>query len=112
EDDDGGLAVAAGALLQERMADFGRPDVGVEVRGELVELVRVRTEPEGSLLGATHLGRGHHLHRLGDLRGVLDRLDAPADVAKVGHWERVEVRSEKVEVKDSVRLTSTFFLQP
>jgi len=37
------------------------------------------------LLGLAHLGRGDHLHRLGDLRRVLDRLDAAPDVACAGH---------------------------
>jgi hypothetical protein len=34
-----------------------------------------------------HLGGRDHLHRLGDLGGVLDRFDAAADVAEVGHGD-------------------------
>ena len=33
---------------------------------------------QGGLLGLAHLRGGHHLHCLGDLRGVADRLDAPS----------------------------------
>ena len=36
---------------------------------------------ERGLLSLLHLRRRHQLHRLGDLAGVLDRLDASADVA-------------------------------
>ena len=41
---------------------------------------------QGGLLRLLHLRRSHHLHRLGDLAGVLDRLDASADVAEWRPW--------------------------
>ena len=49
------------------------------------------------LLGLAHLRRRHHLHRLGNLGGVLDRLDASAYVARAGHvnyqaLERLSIR--------------------
>ena len=40
---------------------------------------------EGGLLRLLHVRRRDQLQRLGDLAGVLDRLDAPADVAGGGH---------------------------
>ena len=46
-----------------------------------------RTAPrvERGLLRLAHLRRRHHLHRLGDLRGAADRLDAPAKIAWAAH---------------------------
>src|SRR5262245_33994882 len=37
------------------------------------------------LLRFPHLGRRHHLHRLGDLRRVANRLDSTSYVLSVGH---------------------------
>src|ERR1039457_969235 len=51
----------------------------------LVQQVRVGPAHERGLLRLAHLGSRHHLHRLGDLGGVLDRLDSPAYVARAGH---------------------------
>ena len=45
----------------------------------------VRTTGKRSGLRLLHLRRGDQLHRLGDLAGVFDRLDAAADVAGGGH---------------------------
>jgi hypothetical protein len=41
----------------------------------------VRPAGECGSLGLLHLRRSHQLHRLGNLAGVLDRLDAAADVS-------------------------------
>src|SRR5882724_5846496 len=46
---------------------------------------RVRTARDRGLLGLAHLRRSDHLHRFGDLGGVLDRLDPSAYVARAGH---------------------------
>ena len=55
-----------------------------------ISFINVGIRPAGQrgLLRLAHLRRRHHLHGLGDLRRVLDRLDAPADVACAGH-ERI-----------------------
>jgi hypothetical protein len=45
----------------------------------------VGTAREGGVLGALHLRRRHELHRLGDLGGVFDRLDAAANLANTFH---------------------------
>ena len=41
----------------------------------------VRPAGERGSLGLLHLRRSHQLHRLGNLAGVFDRLDAAADVS-------------------------------
>ncbi len=80
EDDAAHLDLAAG---QERMlrlfhaAGDGGEHLGHE-RG-------IGAAGVGGLLRLLHLGRSHELQRLGDLAGVLDRLDAPADVAEGSH---------------------------
>ena len=71
---------ALGALAEKGMTDFVCADARVDVGAHLVEALGVGTQRNGSLLGAAHFGGGDHLHRLGDLGGVLDRLDAPANV--------------------------------
>jgi hypothetical protein len=50
-----------------------------------VQQISVRPPDQRGLLRLAHLGRRHHLHRLGDLGGVPDRPDASAYVAQVGH---------------------------
>ena len=50
-----------------------------------VEHLGVGVSSQRRLLCLAHLGGSNHLHRLGDLGGVLNRLDASADVAGVGH---------------------------
>ena len=61
--------------------------VGVrrQVHHHLDHVDRVRTQRLDAALRATQLGRRDHLHGLGDLARVLDRRDAPADVAQRGH---------------------------
>ena len=44
-----------------------------------------RPRHQRGLLRLAHLGRRHHLHRAGDLRGAGDRLDAPANFTRAGH---------------------------
>ena len=39
----------------------------------------------GLVLGAAHLGGGHHLHRPGDLGRVFDGFDPASDVSQVAH---------------------------
>ena len=54
-------------------------------RQDLVHEGGIGSARQRGLLGLAHLGRGDHLHRLGDLGRVLDRLDAAPDVACAGH---------------------------
>ena len=68
------------------MADFVRADARVDVRGHVVEAAGIRAQGDGRLLGPAHFGGGHHLHRLGDLGGIFDRLDTAANVAEIGHF--------------------------
>jgi hypothetical protein len=74
---------AAAAVLQQRVR------LGVGTRGEGVEdlhhLARVRPGREHRFLGAAELGRGDHLHRLGDLLRALDAADPSPDVGQGGH---------------------------
>ena len=71
------------ARLQQRVR------VDVDARGDggehLAQAGRVRTRGEHPLLRAAQLGRGHHLHGLGDLLRVPHRPDAGADEAERGH---------------------------
>jgi hypothetical protein len=51
--------------------------------------------PKGHLLERllllAHLGRCHHLHRAGDLRGTADGFDAPAYIPGWAHNSRVDL---------------------
>ena len=75
------------ALLEEGMLD--RCAAELELLTDRVEQIseeeRVRTTGNSGVLSALHLGRGNELHRTRDLPGILNRLDAAADVAKIGH---------------------------
>src|SRR4029078_2809133 len=51
----------------------------------LIHQSRVTASGEGMLLRFAHLRRSHHLHRLGDLRGVADRFDPAPYVLGVRH---------------------------
>jgi hypothetical protein len=51
----------------------------------LIHQCGVRASGEGMLLRFTHLGRSHHLHCFGDLRGVADRFDPAPYVLRVRH---------------------------
>ena len=51
----------------------------------LIHQSGVRASGERMLLRFTHLGRSHHLHCLGDLRGVADRFDPAPYVLRVRH---------------------------
>ena len=68
---------------EERMGTFLGPVL--ETDQHLVHEVGVGTAIGGSVLRLLHLGSRNQLHRLGDLGGVLDRLDAAADVSCGGH---------------------------
>jgi len=39
------------------------------------------------LLRLAHLGRSHHLHRLGNLRGVANRFDPAPYVLSICHYD-------------------------
>ena len=52
---------------------------------DLIHQRRIRPAGQGMLLRFAHLRRRHHLHRLGDLRGVADRFDPAPYVLGVGH---------------------------
>jgi hypothetical protein len=54
--------------------------------GHPVEKIGVGAAGQRRLLGLAHLGCGNHLHRLGDLRRIFDRLDPAAHVSGVGHF--------------------------
>ena len=60
-------------------------DVLLEVDEDLVEQIRIIAACQRLVLRLLHLGGSDKLHRPRDLGGVLDRLDASADVAKIGH---------------------------
>ncbi len=68
---------------QERVPVLG---VGVgQVRGDVAHLVGVGTGVPHPVLRLAHLGRGDHLHRLGDLARVLHALDLVADLSRASH---------------------------
>ena len=60
----------------------------IQVLTDFVHQGGIRASGQRRLLGLAHLGRRHHLHGLGDLGRVLDRLDAPAYVASAGHGRK------------------------
>ena len=72
-----------GTFHQEGMARLVHP--GGDRRQHVGHEIGVGPAREGDLLRLFHLRRRHQLHRLGDLAGVFDRLDASAKVAGGGH---------------------------
>ena len=52
---------------------------------DAVEQLGKRPRHQRGLLRLAHLGRRHHLHRAGDLRGAADRLDARTKLSCTGH---------------------------
>ena len=90
--EDQGPLVAA-AAFHERMIKVA--GMGHHLGQHAVHQVRIRTPGESGLLRLGHLGLRHLLHRLGDLRGVLDGLNTPPDVACAGH--RLILRLKLVE---------------
>src|SRR4029077_15100597 len=85
----------------------------------------IRPPCERVLLSFAHLGGGHHLHCLGDLRGVADRFDPAPYVLGVRHYKlpvthlriatprhhrQVVLNSSKAAFNcDSISLSSSFF---
>ena len=59
--------------------------VFLEVDQHLIELIGVIASRNRLVLRLFHLGGSDELHRASDLGSVLDRFDASANVAKVGH---------------------------
>src|SRR5436189_270179 len=64
------------AVFRVRMAD---------VRGDVADLLAVGTRLAHALLRLPHLGGGDHLHRLGDLPGVLHTPDLHPDFFRSRH---------------------------
>src|SRR5699024_9196111 len=54
-----------------------------QTRDGLIHCVEIGTRRQRALLGAPHFGRGHQLHRLGDLHGGLYRFDTALDVLHI-----------------------------
>jgi len=71
-------------LDQEGVAILGHVGGGKVCR-QAANLLAVRTRGPHALLRLAHLGRGHHFHGLGDLAGVLDRLDLGANFLAAWH---------------------------
>ena len=89
------------ALFKKNVGFF--VDVLLEVDEDLVEQVRVVASCNRLVLRLLHLGGSDKLHRPRDLGGVLYRLNASADVAKVGHESKnqeSEVREESIISKN------------
>src|SRR4029079_19271330 len=72
------------AIVEQRMMKIF---VGAlrELAQNLRHLVCKRARRDNAVLRASELRGRHHLHGLGDLLRVRDRLDAPADVEKIRH---------------------------
>ena len=84
-DDDDADALDRVALHQERVAVLG---VGMaDVRRDVADLVGVGPRRAHPLLHLAHLGGRHHLHRLGDLPGVLHTPDLHSNF--FGAWHKV-----------------------
>src|SRR5436853_2961391 len=60
--------------------------IGVrDVRGDVADLLAIRSRMAHALLRLAHLRGGDHLHRLGDLPGVLHTPDLQPDLLGAGH---------------------------
>src|SRR6266571_383582 len=82
-DDDDADALHRVALDEERVPVLG---VGVaDVRGDIADLLAVGARLAHALLRLPHLGGGDHLHRLGDLPGVLHTPDLHPYFLGAGH---------------------------
>ena len=73
------------ALLHQRRRRILEAHAGLEVFQDPRQPVRERTAAEHLLLSATHLGRSHEAHGLGDLAGVFDRFNPVADFLEIRH---------------------------
>src|SRR5690606_21495254 len=74
------------AVHEKRMPVLG---IGVaDVRGDGANFLSVGTRHAHALLRAAHFGRGDHLHRLGDLPGVLHTPDFYANFFCPWHIQR------------------------
>jgi hypothetical protein len=82
DEDDQVLLITA--LIEQRMRDLAR-DLTAQVAEHLTHLARKWARRRHAVLRALELRRRDHLHRLGDLLCVLDRLDPPAHVQKTCH---------------------------
>ena len=71
------------ALREKRMKRFIH--AAAERREHIGHELSVGAAGQSGGLRLLHLGGGDELHRLGNLAGVFDRLDAAADVASGGH---------------------------
>ena len=75
------IALGSSDGLRRGLAHVGRLVLGVRLRQvgrDVADLVRIRPRCAHALLRLAHLRRGDHLHGLGDLLGVLHRLDLGA----------------------------------
>ena len=71
----------ASALLSRVNAALGGSQITGSLGGEIGELA---PRFVGGFLGAAQLGRGHHLHGLGDFANAVDRLHAQLDSLLIG----------------------------
>ncbi len=67
-----------------------------QVGEDLVDLLGVGPRGQGRVLGTLQLGRGHELHRPGDLLDVPDVADAAPDIALTGHVLALQLGQEAV----------------
>ena len=82
-DDDQAHLTRATVLHHERMLVLGRRLR--QVGRDDADLVRIRTSRTHAILRLAHLGRGDHLHGLGDLLRVLEALDLAANFLACRH---------------------------
>ena len=82
------LMMSTSSFFRRRISRSGCKRGSVRSCSETrTRFIRLGIRPAGQrvLLRLAHFRRGDHLHRLGDLRGVADRLDPAADVLRVRH---------------------------
>jgi hypothetical protein len=70
-------------LIHQRVCEIAR--VMADFPQDQVHQIGIGTTGQCSLLSLAHFRRGHHLHRFGDLRCILDRLYPPANVPCAWH---------------------------
>src|SRR5262245_41058949 len=57
----------------------------IELRNELVQVLRVGTCRHDTVLGTLQLGRRHHLHGIGDLLCILDTRNTTPNITQTRH---------------------------
>src|SRR5262245_7538 len=86
-------------------------DVSSRLSLQAVKERRKWSSVQGGLLRLAHFGRGDHLHGFGDLGGVANGPDTPADVAHAAHTESPGCKVLRLIMQPLLRVSAGRLLQ-